>query len=136
MRIAMRAILDTHAWIWWVTDDSRLSRAAQRAIKGARADRALWLSVYSLWEVAKKVQKGQLVLDRPLDDWLAAATAHGGVRVAELTRDILVESCRLPAAFAGDPADAIIVATARSLGATLVTKDQRLRGYEHVRTAW
>lgn len=132
----MRAVLDTHAWIWWVTEDARLSDAARRATEGARGNNTLWLSAFSLREVAKKVQKGQLVLDRPLDDWLDLATSRTGVHIAELTRAVLVESCRLPGGFSGDPADGIIVATTRSLGAVLVTKDQRIRDYDQVRTVW
>ena len=132
----MRAVLDTHAWIWWVTGDSRLSVAAGTAIEHARGESVLWLSAFSIWEVAKKVQKGQLVMDRPLDDWLDLATGRTGLRIAEPTRAMLVESCRLPGGFDGDPADAIIVATARSLGAVLVTRDQRIRSYDQVRTVW
>ena len=59
-----------------------------------------------------------------------------GLHLAELTRPILVESCQLPPSFPGDPADQLIVATARHHGATLVTKDRRIRGYAHVRTLW
>ncbi len=136
MRTGMRAVLDTHAWIWWATEDARLSGSARLAIEDACAGGVLWLSAFSIWEVAKKVQKRQLVLDRPLDDWLDLATAPAGLHIAELTRAVLVESGRLPGGFAADPADAIIVATARTLGAVLVTKDQRIRGYDQVRTVW
>ena len=132
----MRAVLDTHAWIWWVTDDPRLSGSARSTIARARGENTLWLSGFSIWEVAKKVQKGQLLLDRPLDDWFDRATTYAGFHVVDPTRAVLVESCRLPGGFAGDPADGIIVATARSLGAALVTKDRRIRDYEHVRTVW
>ena len=132
----MRAVLDTHAWIWWVTDDPRLSGAARSTIARGRGENTLWLSGFSIWEVAKKVQKGQLLLDRPLDDWFDHATTYAGLHIVDPTRAVLVESCRLPGGFAGDPADGIIVATARSLGAALVTKDQRIRDYEHVRTVW
>ena len=132
----MRAVLDTHAWIWWVAEDPRLSSPARDAIERARGENTLWPSGFSIWEVAKKTQKGQLLLDRPLDDWIDRATAPTGLHVAELTRSVLVESCRLPGGFGGDPADGIIIATARSLGAALVTKDQRIRDYEHVRTIW
>ena len=134
--MAMRAVLDTHAWIWWVTEDPRLSVTARSATERARAAGTLWLSGFSIWEVAKKVQKGQLTLDRPLDDWFDLATSQAGLHIAEPTRAVLVESCRLPGGFSGDPADGIIVATARSLGATLVTKDQRIRDYDHVRSVW
>jgi PIN domain nuclease of toxin-antitoxin system len=132
----MPTLLDTHAWIWWVTRDRRLSPAARRAITAAQGRQTLWVSLISAWEVAKKVEKNQLVLDRPLTDWLDQATSMPGLQMAELTQHVLVESCRLPARFAGDPADQIIVATARDRDATLVTKDDRLREYGHVRTLW
>lgn len=132
----MPAVLDTHAWIWWATSDRRLSRRARTAIDRAATRGELWVSMISLWEMAKKVEKGQLALDRPLDDWLDAALSAEGLQVAEMTRPILVDSCRLPQPFHGDPADQIIVATSRSLSATLITRDSRLRDYSHVRCVW
>ena len=132
----MPTLLDTHAWIWWVSEDRRLSRVARRQIDKALADDGLWLSLISIWEVAKRVEKGQLVLDRPLDDWLDAATDYAGFHLAELTRPILAASCRLPPPFHGDPADQIIVATARDRDAVLVTKDQQIQQYAHVRSVW
>ena len=132
----MPILLDTHAWIWWVTDDRRLSKTARLAIAKGESRNALWLSPISVWEVAKKVEKNQLILDRPLDDWLDLATATRGLQMADLSRHVLVESCRLPAGFAGDPADQIIVATARDREATLITRDERLHDYAHVRTLW
>jgi PIN domain nuclease of toxin-antitoxin system len=132
----MQTLLDTHAWVWWVTEDRRLSRTALRAIDKAQASDALWLSMISVWEVAKKTEKRQLVLDRPLDDWFDLATTRGGLHLAELTRPILTESCRLPAPFHGDPADQIIVATARDRDAVVVTKDKLIRDYTPVRTIW
>ena len=129
-------LLDTHAWLWWATEDRRLSRRAKVAIeKGQRAD-ALWLSLVSVWELAKKVEKRQITLDRPLDQWLDGATTLPGLHLAELTRPILVESCQLPPHIVGDPADQIIIATARHHGAILVTKDRHIRTYAHVRSVW
>jgi PIN domain nuclease of toxin-antitoxin system len=132
----MPTVLDTHAWIWWVTKDRRLSRRARTAINRAATRGELYLSIFSVWEMAKKVEKGQLALDRPLDEWLEDALAAEGLQLAELTRPVAVDSSRLPQPFRGDPADQIIVATTRSLSATLVTKDPRLRDYRHVRTVW
>lgn len=132
----MLTLLDTHAWIWWVTGDARLSRPARRAIDRSQTRQTLALSLISIWEVAKKVEKGQLVLDRPLEHWLDLATAAPGLQLVELTRPILIESCRLPAPFHGDPADQIVAATARDRDAVIVTKDDRLRRYAHVRTLW
>ena len=132
----MPTLLDTHAWLWWVTEDRRLSQRARTAVEKSQRDEALWLSLISLWELAKKLEKGQLALDRPLDQWLDLATTMRGLHLAELTRPILVESCRLPQPFLGDPADQIIVATARHHDAVLVTKDRTIRDYAHVRSVW
>jgi PIN domain nuclease of toxin-antitoxin system len=132
----MPAVLDTHAWIWWVTKDRRLSRRARTTIERAGGRGELFLSIFSVWEMAKKVEQGQLALDRPLDEWLDAALTAEGLQLAELTRAVIVDSCRLPQPSHGDPADQIIVATARSLEAPVVTRDERLREYKHVRSLW
>lgn len=132
----MPTLLDTHAWVWWVTEDSRLSRRAAAAIRRSLATDGLFVSLISIWEVAKKVEKGQLILDRPVDQWLDQAVAPQGLGVWELTRPILVESCSLPQPFHGDPADQIIVATARRHGAVILTKDERIRDYPHARSVW
>ncbi len=132
----MPTVLDTHAWVWWVTRDRRLSRRAKTAIERAAARGDLYLSMFSIWELAKKVEKGQLALDRPLNEWLDAALDVEGLQLTDLTRPVMVDSCALPQPFHGDPADQLIVATTRALSATLITKDARLRDYPHVRTVW
>jgi PIN domain nuclease of toxin-antitoxin system len=132
----MPTLLDTHAWVWWVTEDRRLSAAARRAIAGEQAKGDLSLSLISVWEVAKKVEKTQFVLDRPVDQWVELALARPGLHVVELTPPILVESCRLPPPFHGDPADQLIVATARDRDAAIITKDEQIRAYPHVRSVW
>ena len=132
----MPRLLDTHAWIWWVTEDSRLSRKAKAEIARAAEDRSLLLSMISIWELAKKVEKGQLTLDRDLNDWLDPALTPNALQLVELDRRVLVDSCRLPQPFHGDPADQIIVSTARTHAALLITKDRRIRNYSHVQTLW
>jgi PIN domain nuclease of toxin-antitoxin system len=132
----MPTLLDTHAWVWWLTEDRRLSTRATSAITTSLAEQDLWISLISVWEVAKKVEKKQLILDRPLDQWLDEAVTSQGLGVWELTRPILVQSCELPQPFHGDPADQILVATARHHRAVLVTKDQRIRRYAHVQSLW
>ena len=132
----MPTLLDTHAWVWWVAEHRGLSAAAKRAIERSQAAGDLSLSLISVWEVAKKVEKAQLVLDRPVGQWLDVAIAQPGLHLVELTRPILVESCNLPPPFHGDPADQIIVATARDRDAVIVTKDERIRAYAHVRCVW
>lgn len=132
----MPILIDTHAWLWWVATDKRLSKRAKRSISVAQEQNDLWLSLMSVWEIAKKTEKKQLVLDRPLDQWVDAAMAMPGLHTYELTRPVLIESCRLPQPFHGDPADQMIVATARHHNATLITKDERIRRYPDVRTLW
>jgi PIN domain nuclease of toxin-antitoxin system len=132
----MLTLLDTHAWVWWVTEDRRLSAAARRTIERSQTHGRLAVSLISAWEIAKKVEKGQLVLDRSIHDWIDQASARPGLQILELTRPILVESCRLPPPFHGDPADQLIVATARDRDAAIVTRDERIRRYPHVRSVW
>ena len=132
----MPTLLDTHAWVWWVTEDRRLSTRAGAMIRRRVAERNLWISLISVWELAKKVEKQQLILDRPLDRWVEEAVARPGLGVWEMTRPILIQSCELPQPFHGDPADQILVATARHHGAVVITKDQRIRRYAHVQSLW
>jgi PIN domain nuclease of toxin-antitoxin system len=132
----MPTLLDTPAWVWWLTKDRRLSARARSVLATALDQQDLWISLISVWEVAKKVEKQQLVLDRPLDLWLDEAMTPRGLGVWEMTRPILVQSCELPRPFHGDPADQILVATARLHGAVVVTKDQRIRRYPHVQSLW
>ena len=132
----MPTLLDTHAWVWWVTEDRRLSKRASDAIARAARTEGVWLSVIPIWEVAKKIEKQQLVLDRPLRQWMDRAIGAAGLRITELTPTILLESCELPQPFHGDPADQTIVASARHHRARLVTADRNLRQYPHVQTIW
>ena len=132
----MPTFLDTHAWVWWVTEDRRLSRKGRATIEAAARGEGAWLSAVSIWEVAKKVEKKQLVLDRPVRDWMDQGLGVTGLMLAELTPAILLESCELPPPFHGDPADQMIVASARHHHAVLVTGDRKLRTYPHLQTIW
>jgi PIN domain nuclease of toxin-antitoxin system len=95
--------------------------------EAARKDRIV-VSAISPWEVALLVSKKRLSLDGDVMDWMRSALARPGVRLAPLEPEIAVASARLPFAMHGDPADRILVATARRLGATLVTADEALLG--------
>ena len=132
----MLTFLDTHAWIWWATKDRRLSAKARKLIETVAPKQGVWISAISIWEVAKKVEKNQLALDRSLKRWLDAALSRPGLYVAELTQDILIESCELPKPFHGDPADQMIAATVRLHKGRLITKDAALLRYEHLVTVW
>lgn len=122
-------LLDTHALVWLVAGDVRLRLAARRRIEAAAQQQQLWVSAITPWEIGMLVAKGRLVLDRDVMDWVQAALALPGIRVAPLEPAVAVASTRLPDDLHGDPADRLIVATARHLGATLITADAALLTY-------
>lgn len=129
-------VLDTHAWLWWLSNPELLGEQAAEAITAARARRELFVSSISVWEVAMLTQKGRLQLALDVRDWLARCEALPFLQFAPVNNAIAVQATRLPDGLHGDPADRIIVATTLSLGATLVTKDEKLLRYPPVKTLW
>jgi PIN domain nuclease of toxin-antitoxin system len=125
-------VLDTHIWIWWVHGDPALS-VAQRTFIDSSEQSGIGIAAISCWEVAKLVERQRLVLPCPVFDWLGQALAYPGISLIDLTPHISVESTQLPGAFHRDPADQIIVATARIMDCPLVTLDTKIRAYPHVR---
>lgn len=126
-------VLDTHVWIWWVSGSDRLAPAQREALEQGETG-GIGVSAISCWEVAKLVELGRLELDRPVADWLREALRYPGVRLLALTPDIAVASTTLPGDFHRDPADQIIVATARLAESPLLTSDRAIVDYEHVPT--
>ena len=122
----MTALLDTHILIWWLTDATQLSKAQREVLKSASPDGPLHVSDISLWEVAMLHSLGRIRLAMPLRDWLDKAVAPPLVRRQAISPAVAAEVAALPDSFHRDPADRIIVATARILGATLLTRDQRI----------
>jgi PIN domain nuclease of toxin-antitoxin system len=122
-------LLDTHAWVWLLNGDPKIGRKARNAIERSLSDEAVLLSAISPWEVAMLVSKGRLALDRDVGEWVQAAVSLTGIRVEPISPEIAVASTRLPGSMHADPADRLIVATARYLGAVLITDDQLLLGY-------
>ena len=121
----MAPLIDTHVWIWWLT---RLSRLPHKIISTLDdvADRPL-LSVASLWELSIWVESGALELTPSPSDWLEKAIHPETVRLAQITRAVAEELFKFPKKFSRDPADRIIVATARALDVPLLTYDRRIR---------
>ncbi len=122
-------VLDTHVWIWLVIGDATLSADAREAIERAARTGSVLVPAISVWEVAMLESRGRIVLAAPLVQWVRAALAAPGLGLAPLEPEIAVESCRLPPPFHDDPADRMIVATARVAGATLLTRDRRILDY-------
>lgn len=122
----MRALLDTHVLLWWLEDEGRLSSRQQEIVAAAGARSPLLVSDITLWEIAMLESLGRIRLTMPLREWLEAAVAPPLVRRQGITPAIAAEVARLPDSFHRDPADRILVATARILGATLLTRDDRI----------
>lgn len=122
----MRALLDTHVLLWWVNGDPRLSSEQLRILEQAGEDSPLWVSDISLWEIATLASLKRIELEVPLRDWLERATAAPLVQRLPISPAVAAEVASLPPDFHRDPADRIIVASARVVGATLLTQDQRI----------
>jgi PIN domain nuclease of toxin-antitoxin system len=124
-------LLDTHVWIWLVHDDSLLPDALRASIELDPA-RRLAVSAISCWEVAKLVERGGLELPMETEAWMELALEASGIDLIPLSPRICVASTTLPGKFHRDPADQIIVATARVLDVPLATCDAKIREYAHV----
>jgi PIN domain nuclease of toxin-antitoxin system len=118
-------LIDTHIWIWWVGQIPRLPAKVLDALDGA-GERPL-LSVASLWELSLLVERGEVTLAPTAKQWLEGATHPKAIQLAQLTRAVALELLDLPASLHRDPADRIIVATARALDVPLLTYDDRIR---------
>ena len=126
-------VLDTHIWIWWVHGDPSLTADQERFIQDHEAD-GLGVSIISCWEVAKLLERGRLILPCAVGDWFDQALSYPGVQLLNLTTTIVVDSTQLPTGFHKDPADQLIVSTARVHGCALLTADQKIISYPHVVT--
>jgi len=125
-------LLDTHIWVWWAERTARLTNRISQLLISNEHD-GLGVSAISCWEVAKLVEMGRLELRLPIAQWIEQALALPNVHLFPLTPEIAVASSQLPGEFHRDPADQIIVATSRIHDIPLLTVDQRILAYEHVR---
>ncbi len=129
-------VLDTHAWLWWVSSPELLSAAARKTIDQAMAGGQISISAISAWEVAVLVKQGRLELTMPAEDWIARSEALPFIRFIPVDNRIALRAASLPGRIHDDPADRIIIATTIASGGTLVTKDDKIRKYPHVQTLW
>ncbi|MDF5722544.1 MAG: type II toxin-antitoxin system VapC family toxin [Rhizonema sp. PD37] len=125
-------VLDTHIWVWWVQNDSRLTFQLRQWLQNYESD-GLGISILSCWEVAKLVEKNRLNLPLAIDKWLEVALAYPGVQLLNLSLPIVIDSTRL-SGFHSDPFDQLIVATARFYNCPLLTVDAKILNYPDVQT--
>jgi PIN domain nuclease of toxin-antitoxin system len=120
-------VLDTHVWKMLVDGDRFAPRVLRKVDAAAKAD-VLCVAAVTLWELAMLVAKGALRLNAPTLQWITDVVHASRVAVFPLEPSIAVDAAEL-GAFHGDPADRMIVAMARHLAATLITRDSRLLDY-------
>ena len=129
-------VLDTHAWIWFISNPEYLSRRAEKAVNDAVKDKSVLISSISVWELALLVKKKRIELTLEVTDWIAKSESLAFINFVPVTNSIAVKSVNLPLPLNPDPADRIIIATALSVGAPVVTKDKKLLGYSSIKTIW
>jgi len=123
-------LLDTHIWLWYAEGVSeRLKPASVRKLDEARQRDGLVISAISVWEIGMHSARGRIQLAVPLRDWVERALAVPGIRFAPLDAAAAAESTLLPGEPQGDPADRFLIATARTLGIALATRDERIVRY-------
>ena len=128
-------ILDTHVWLWWELGLPDLRENQRRAISESRDD-GIGICSFSCWEVAKLVLGNRFQLPAGISEWFDTSLQHLGVVLLDMTPEIAIEANQLPGDFHRDPADQIIVATARVYHSPLATSDSRIRNYPHVETVY
>ena len=129
-------MLDTHTWIWFISKPEVLSKRAMKAVSAAVKEKSVLISSISAWEVALLVVKKRLKLSLDVTDWIAKSERLPFIQFIAVSNSIAIKSANLPQPLHPDPADRIIIATALSAGAPLVTKDKKLLNYPHVKTIW
>ena len=121
----MKLLLDTHIWLWSRGQPDRLTSSVVKALEDPENE--LWLSPISIWELSNLVDRGRIVLDSKVEDWVATAMSKFPLREAPLTYEVVLETRRVKLPHR-DPVDRFLAATAKVFGLTLVTADERLLG--------
>jgi len=129
-------LLDTHTWVWWNMNPQNLSERVKEIIGDTNTYNEMLLSAISPWEFCKLLEKKRVGISCNPEDWIRTALDMPKLRLVPLSPILSYRSTVLPQPFHSDPADQIIVATAREESATILTKDQRILMYRHVRSLW
>jgi PIN domain nuclease of toxin-antitoxin system len=119
-------LLDTHAWIWLAAGDEKLPAATRRTLEKYEASGQLFVAAITLLEIANMSRRGRVILPLPLEEWLTRALSEASIGLIALSPRIAAETALLPEEFHGDPADRLIVATARVENLTLCTHDKEV----------
>ena len=129
-------VLDTHAWIWWLTAPEKLKPKTLKLIERNLSHSNVRVSSISVWETAMLVPRGRLNFEIDFPSWLNTAIAVPGVKFHPVDNAVAYQAVNLPGTFHADPADRMIVATALGLDATLISGDQKIQDYSYVKVVW
>ncbi|MGA2975665.1 MAG: type II toxin-antitoxin system VapC family toxin [Spirochaetia bacterium] len=130
----MKVVLDTCAILWSILAPENLSKSAVDVVTDA--DTEILVSPISCAEIACGVERSRITLDRHWKLWFRYFIQRNGWRIVDISLKIIEEAYSLPEYAHRDPADRIIIATARMHQCPVVTEDKRIREYAHVETAW
>ena len=129
-QLNIQLLLDTHIFIWLINGDEFLSSKARRHIENVlEKEGGIAISAISLWEISMLNSRKRILLNQPCLNWISHSLQAPGIYLSELTPEIAVDSCTLPNKFHGDPADRMIIATARILDVPLMTRDEKILTY-------
>lgn len=128
----MRVLLDTHAFLWWITEDRRLSARAREVMADGGND--LLLSAASGWEIAFKASLGRVSLPIPIDRFLSEQLQRNGIGTLPIEMSHALRVHALPLLHR-DPFDRLLVAQALLEKLRILTSDRRVAQY-NVETLW
>jgi PIN domain nuclease of toxin-antitoxin system len=123
----LKVLLDTHVWVWWLLPKSPLPERERKALDRVASDQGICLPAISQWESQMLHSKGRIQLPLPFPTWLRRATAPDMLTVLQLDAEAVIAVDDLPNTFHGDPADRMVVATARAHDLPLATHDEAIR---------
>ncbi len=129
-------LLDTHIWLWWLHSPEKLSERGRTLLTIGENQNSLIVCAISVWEIAVKHSNGKLPLPLPINEWFALATTRPGITIEPLDPLDAIASTQLAGDFHKDPADRIIVAIAYRRNIELMTCDQKILNYPHVKILW
>lgn len=129
-------LLDTHVWIWFLSNPEKLSSEAKKAVETGIEKESVFISSISIWEIAVLHTKDRLQLSIDLEKWISQSEKLPFLQFVPVNNAIALQSVLLPDPLHNDPADRIIIATALSEGVALVTKDEKIIAYSLIETIW
>lgn len=128
----MSYLLDTHIWIWSQENPEQLGQKSRRELADIAQER--FVSAISALEIARLIHLGLLRLRHRFAEWKQFSLDELNAATLDVSHEIAWEAYNLPGKFHNDPADRVLVATARIANLTLITADDLILRYPHVKT--